>query len=415
MIEQIVARINAELNWGPVDSWTNKDFEQLSEQVWLKTRKRLSVTTLKRVWGRAERSSQPSQTTLDILAEFAGFENWRTFTQKQEASKSIEQHKATMLTSSFSRYTVLGLIVVVLGISFILWQQPKPLLKSPATGKAKGFLFKKTVVADEIPNSVVFAYDASMAEPGAVIEIQQDWDMRKRISLNRADSIATCIYYRPGYFKAKLVVDSQIVAEDDVLIQSNNWLGIVEQDPVPVYLPNEEVNQGTEIAITSEALKLYKLDPMQEDMISSLYKISNFEELFTDDFSFQIELRHSLKNPPRRCQGVEIYLIFDGGAISIPLANKGCVSNLDIMTFEGFNSGKTTDLSAFGVDMDVWQRVGMISQDGKLDVLINGQAVYQMAVSSPPLAIKGISVHFEGIGKIRKGKFSNSTGMEVDL
>lgn len=416
MIEQLVAQINAELNWGTVDSWTNKDFERLSEQIWTKTRKRLSVTTLKRIWGRAERVSQPSQTTLDILAEYAGFESWRSFTQQQAVTQQTEPPHAGFHSTRFARFAMLGLLLIGTGIAYTLWEQPSGLSsKSHSIAPSKAFFFKKTVVADEIPNSVVFAYDATMADPEAVIEIQQDWDMRKRIPLSREDSIATCIYYRPGYFKAKLVVDSQIVAEDDVIIQTKNWLGVVEQDPVPIYLPNEVVNRGADIAITSEALKPYNLDPMQEDIITCLYKVSDFGALYSDDFHFAMELRHTLDKPRRRCKGVQIYLIFEGSAISIPLANKGCVANLDVMTFEEFVSGKTTDLSAFGVDMDAWQRVRMESKDGKLEIYLNEQPVYQMSTPSPALAIKGVSVYFEGTGTIRKVKFSNSTGIELNL
>ncbi|MEM6342804.1 MAG: hypothetical protein AAF927_02955 [Bacteroidota bacterium] len=415
MIEQLVAQINANLNWGTVDSWTNKDFNRLSEQIWEKTQKRLSVSTLKRVWGRAERISQPSQTTLDILAEFAGYKSWRDFKQQAEPMHG-EQPKVGLLSSGFSRFMILGLLVIGLGIAFIFWNQQQTVAPNPSSvSKSDGFFFKKTIVADEIPNSVVFAYDASMAAPDALIEIQQDWDMRKRIPLSREDSIATCIYYRPGHFKAKLVVDSQIVAEDDVLIPTENWLGVVEQDPVPIYLPNELVNQGAEIAINRKALQPYDIDPMQEDLITCLYKVSDFGAIDSDDFSFNMEIRHTLEKARRRCKGVQLYLIFDGSAISIPLANKGCVANLDVMTFEEFVSGKTTDLSAFGVDMDVWQKVQMKSQNGKLEIFLNEQSVYQMSVPSPALRIKGISVYFAGTGKIREVSFSNSAGIEIDL
>ncbi|MEL6676816.1 MAG: hypothetical protein AAFR61_31700 [Bacteroidota bacterium] len=416
MIEQLVAQINAALNWGTVDRWTNKDFEQLSEQIWEKTRQRLSVTTLKRVWGRAERVSQPSQTTLDILSEFAGFENWRDFTQQQRGTPYAEQPTRSRLAMPSTRWLVLGLLLVGIGIAYVLWNQSSEEIAHPRpTPQPDDFFFQKTVIADEIPNSVIFAYDASKADPDAVIEIQQDWDMRKRMPLSREDTVATCIYYRPGQFKAKLVVDSQIVAEDDVLIPTENWLGVVEQDPVPLYLPNEVVNRGTDIAITQDALKPYDVDPQQEDITTCLYKVSDFEDLYTDDFSFEIEVRHTLDQPRRRCKGVEIYLIFDGSAISIPLANKGCVANLNVMTFEGFVSGKNADLSAFGVDMEAWQQVQMVSQNGKLEVFLNGQSVYQMAVPSPALAIKGISVYFDGTGMIRKARFRNGDGVEVEL
>ncbi len=75
--------IEAQLAWGEGSTWTNKDFQELSERIFDHTRQQLSVTTLKRVWGRAERVANPSGATLDILAEFAGYGSWRAFRQQQ--------------------------------------------------------------------------------------------------------------------------------------------------------------------------------------------------------------------------------------------------------------------------------------------------------------------------------------------
>ena len=82
-LRQLVQQIEAQLGWGEGSTWTNKDFQELSERIFAHTRQQLSVTTLKRVWGRAERVANPSGATLDILAEFAGYGSWRAFRQQQ--------------------------------------------------------------------------------------------------------------------------------------------------------------------------------------------------------------------------------------------------------------------------------------------------------------------------------------------
>ncbi len=62
---------------------TPKDFELLAGEIFQKTRKQLSVSTLKRFWGyvghREEEKARLS--TLDILSEFIGYQNWTTFCQ----------------------------------------------------------------------------------------------------------------------------------------------------------------------------------------------------------------------------------------------------------------------------------------------------------------------------------------------
>src|SRR5882672_1090410 len=67
------------LGWGTSDEWTNQDFEKLSELIFEKTGVRLSASALKRVWGKVKYDSAPALTTLNTLAQFSGFENWRSF------------------------------------------------------------------------------------------------------------------------------------------------------------------------------------------------------------------------------------------------------------------------------------------------------------------------------------------------
>ena len=113
-------------------------------------------------------------------------------------------------------------------------------------------------------------------------------------------------------------------------------------------------------------------------------------------------------HPRRRCQGTHVYLLFEGGAVSVPLANEGCVASLNMMTFDGFIDGSTHDLSGFGVDMGQYQALRMHSEQGMLHIFLNEKEVYQMPVSEPAMAIKGVSIHFEGAGAIQNVTFRNT-------
>ena len=89
VIQRLVQQIEQQLGWGSGQEWSNKDFEVLSEQIFERTKKRLSVTTLKRIWGRAELVANPSLGTLDILSQFVGRKNWREYTQTQNHKLSV--------------------------------------------------------------------------------------------------------------------------------------------------------------------------------------------------------------------------------------------------------------------------------------------------------------------------------------
>ena len=82
-LEKLLGKIEQKLDWGKSASWQGRDFENLNELILEETGVSLSASTLRRIWGRVEYKHLPSSTTLDTLAKFAGFENWRQFQKAQ--------------------------------------------------------------------------------------------------------------------------------------------------------------------------------------------------------------------------------------------------------------------------------------------------------------------------------------------
>ena len=83
-IADCLKAIESKLNWGDSADWHNDVFIELSELIHTKTKVLLSPTTLKRVWGRVQYTSSPSISTLNALAQFLEFENWRDFQVSSE-------------------------------------------------------------------------------------------------------------------------------------------------------------------------------------------------------------------------------------------------------------------------------------------------------------------------------------------
>lgn len=95
LIRKCCVQIEEEVQWGPSDRWTNQDFERLGELMFKKTNINLSVSTLKRVWGKVTYTNLPSTSTLNALAIYNGYGSWREFWQQHNALKP-----ATKATSS---------------------------------------------------------------------------------------------------------------------------------------------------------------------------------------------------------------------------------------------------------------------------------------------------------------------------
>ena len=58
---------------------TPKDFDFLSERIFEKVHLTVSPTTLKRMWGYLSEAVAPRISTLNILSQFVGFDDWESF------------------------------------------------------------------------------------------------------------------------------------------------------------------------------------------------------------------------------------------------------------------------------------------------------------------------------------------------
>jgi len=399
MIRLLVTQIETHLGWGSGSTWSNSDFEALSERILEATKKRLSVTTLKRIWGRAERVANPSAATLNILSQFIGFTDWREFKKTQTAVDSKEFKREVPWQKILA---VIGVLTIAIAILSLNWPQKEDINTSSVSYNGTDFYLKSRTIAKGLPNSVVFEYKASAANDGAEIEIQQDWDPGKRIEVERGDSVATCIYHRPGFFNAKLMVDGSVVAREDVFIPTDGWLGVIERDSIPLYLEENVILKDGLLGVDSTVLKSYRLDPRTSDVSIGFYQMNDFGPISIQDFNFSIDLQNTTPQNSSGCHRAQVYLIYEGGAVGVPLSNQGCVATLNMMAFGQYIDGKKTDLSGFGVDFERPVNLGLQSRNGQMQVLVNGQMAYQMPVPDESVLIKGFSIHFEGTGVVQK-------------
>lgn len=371
-----------------MDLWDTHDFKVLSESIHEETGTLLSISTLKRLSGRIHYKSKPNNSTLDALAMYTGYHDWRSFLKSFEPTKAIKNKKTTTKTGVLI-YGLSVLLLVVAVSSYFLLQSPVKYYNP------NDFSFSVKSVAIGLPNSVVFKYDASIADEKAKIEIQQDWDERKRVIVDKNDSILTSSYYKPGFFKSKLVVNDSIVKEKDVFIPSNDWLATIETDSLPIYL-----DLDNELSINIEKLKTHGIDPYMEKTVVGLYQVKDFGELYTDEFELTTSFRNDFVSGITPCQVAQLTIIHEDGPISIPICNKGCISDISLYAFNRQINGKNHDLSNFGVDYTGYINIKCISRDQKLIIWVNEKPAYTLNVPQPYSKIIGICFFFEGTGSV---------------
>jgi hypothetical protein len=420
-LEECRRLIETSLGWGDAASWTNEDFDNLSERIFEKTSVRLSVSTLKRLWGKVKYDHSPTTATLNALARYAGFENWRaaaaaTSAASADGGKSLAPADAEGIVPNSQSPTInhpaqnqqpvprqsrstTPLVIATIALTVLLSllsarfhpPAPTPVLR-----------FESRQTSDELPNSVVFDYDATPLHPHDVM-IQQNWDIRRREKVDPNGKQHTSIYYYPGYFSAKLVVDGEIRKESDVFIKTKGWKGIVGRSPLPIYLSPQEIRTDSgHLGIDAATLAAKTGSGIFTNTWVTFANVRPFPGISGDHFTLTTTLRNTSTVEQCLCRNVRITLLGTIAAIVIPLSDKGCIASLTLLTGSGAVNGKDHDLSAFGLDFSNWQKITCTEADHMMKITIGDHPPFTVPDVQSIGDIVGLRIVFEGTGVIRE-------------
>jgi len=425
-IERCRRQIEASLQWGDAADWSNEDFEELSEKIYTATSVRLSVSTLKRIWGKVRYDSSPTPATLNALARYAGYENWRDFVARTEETPvalatTISAPLATapdastpaMLPRLARRRIRMGLVIVLCAVIIGLLSLFGSRLKQHPADAVANLSFDAKQVSDDLPNSVVFRYDANSLRPGKLM-IQQSWDTTRREEVAPDSREHTSLYYYPGYFTARLIADGQTIKKTDVFIRTKGWKGIIEKEPAPIYLKDDEIKDRDGLHMSATGLQEKTGSGIFNGVWVQFNDVRDFGDMPADDFTFSTTLRNTATVEQCLCRGVKIFVLGTYSAIILPLADKGCISTINLLTGDALILGKDHDLSAFGCDFRQPQQLECSVKDHRLKVRLNRTQIFDTAQPQSIGKIIGIRVAFEGPGEIREMTLKGA-GKSFDL
>ena len=393
--------IEQKLDWGASEVWTSVDFENLQQRILDETGVSLSASTLRRIWGRVDYQHLPSGTTLNTLAQFAGYSDWRVFIRSQPTPalplNPIEPAPVQPINQRINWRRlgwISGAVVVFALLGIVAFEQKN------RSVNVEQYQFSSKPLTRTIPNSVIFTYDAS-ASPTDSVYIQQSWDTHLRASVSKAGPTYTSIYYEPGFYQAKLIVGNRVVKEHPLLIPTNGWLATISNKPVPIYIKPTVFMEPGQMCLPIITIQAQNVPLQPQTPLVKYFNVGNFEPVPLTDFSFSSNVKNDYNEGSATCQFSWIILVTNGMPITIPLSTKGCVSELALLDGARTISGKTADLSSFGVDLTNWVHVTCRSEGGKLYVSINDKVAFSSALPTKKMDIVGLIYGFRGTGAVK--------------
>lgn len=426
LIKACLNEIAGMLAWGDSRDWSNYDFEKLSEAIFEKTKIRLSNTTLKRVWGRIKYDHAPNTATLNTLARFAGYDDWRHFVQTYARSESDEkapvvekaipeiQHIESKSNKSKRRRLLpwtFGLVFLLAIAGYFVFQK---VLGSGRVDPTRFSFASDKVYSEGVPNSVVFTYDASQAKTDSVY-IVQTWDISRKTLVPKDKTKHSAIYYYPGYFNARLIVDGEEVKRHIVQITSNGWLGLVEMDDKPFYFAKKDITKPDRIAIDEALLKAnnFNLKPVPPKI--RLFNQRDMGQLKNDNFEFETTLRNDYKEGSNSCQSVEVLIQCKDDIVFISLTNPACIGDLKMYVAGKMFDSKFADLSGFGANLSDWTKVRVMCKDKHMRILVNNKEALKFTFPNSPTGIVGLQYRFNGGAEVKDTWFKDADGKLITM
>lgn len=406
LVWQCLLHIEENMGWGASSTWHNDVFIELSERIQERTQVLLSPTTLKRVWGRVDYKNSPSITTLNTLAQFAGFQNWRDFKGKAAVKKP----------SWIKRNINPNLGVIMLGASimtlvFVSLFSLKGSKDNRETIDVSSIGFTSKAVTSGMPNSVVFDLNLGKIKSDS-IHIQQYWDPTKTIALKPGQKQATGQYYIPGYFRAKLLVDGTILKEHDLFIKTEGWLGTLDYEPIPKYIATTEIENG-KLSFSPSILE--EIASSQKPLQTTFHMVNDFQAVSGDNFMLQTSIKNTFRDKWAVCQKAAIVILGTKSAMIINFAIPGCVSEIGVMMSDVYISGKEQDLSGLGVDLSATKDFKIEVRDKRLLVYLENKQLFEGSYNQTLGSIVGLRYRFLGAGEVSKLRLTDLSGRTVAI
>lgn len=233
--------------------------------------------------------------------------------------------------------------------------------------------------------------------------------------ISRAGHAHSAIYYYPGYFNAKLVVDTQIVRTRGLMIASGGWLAMAEGDPAPFYFKKEEfARKGGGVMVDSAMLAKNHLPFYPRAPLIQICYVKDMGPLPDDNFTFETTLRCDRSSGAEACQQVEVLLLCKEDVIIIPLSAPACIGDLSLYAQGQKVTSKDTDLSGFGSDLSQWTTLKIETVDRHMRFTLNNKLAYALNFTGASTDIVGVQYRFRGGGSVRDTRFT-AFGKTIEL
>jgi hypothetical protein len=417
LVRTAIRKIFLKNGYDPNGSPAQRDFEFICGELEAHTRTLISVSTLKRLH-KGDFSRTPQVATLNALAIYLGYGNWQGFKAELRSETNGDAHTEPVIAKekiprkkspvSFKWLVAVVALVLVAAAFGFLNHRTKSLL----SGEPLYFSARKTT-GNSIPNTVVFSYDVTNVKADSFF-IQQSWDKRRRVRVDKNSHVLSDIYYEPGYHVAKLIANDSILKTVDVSIPTDAWMCYTSSffgKELPQYIRTGKALADINLPVNDAELQKNHIHTDDNTVLVCSYFPG---VLIGDGDNFTCNMRVRLLDArSAQCPFLMFEIYCQRRFMYFMSMNKGCASQAAAEFGDNRLSGKTTDLSPLCFDLQQWADVNWQVKDKKVTISINGQKVFETAYKTSCGKVAGMGLISNGFYEISLAQLKGMDGNRI--
>lgn len=395
-IAQCISRIETMLEWGPSSEWTAHQFSRLSRQIFEKTGKTVSESTLKRFFGKKSTPSgyTPQPYTRDALAEFLGYSGWEMLKRQLKPEPSPNTQLPGRVKANTIQFALLAIFPLIIVAAFLFW----PAKENKVTQASLELITSDTMLV--VPYTAVFRYSIAPETDSVYI----DFGTGQPVLLRKDKNTIAEFYKISGRITARLMSGGRSIDSVVFYNRSEDWqAGVSPNDNPWKFVPFDNQN------LFRQPDRFYmppdKIPPPPAGPSPGYYTDYRFTRRFNlslDNLKFATVVKNPESEGGLLCFDAEIWLLGESGNCRVRVLQDGCFRYGQFQVAEKSYTGRFDDLSPFTHSLNDWLSVSVHTARDSVQVSVSDKQVFAADYNQKMGALKGIVIRFYGTGSIRE-------------
>ncbi len=405
ILQLCLKEIEDKLQWGDSLNWTNREFTELSELLLEKTDISLSVSSIRRLFGKStdyKKVYNPQLDTKNALAIFLGYDNWYQY--RDTYTKRPKTKQTPLIVESTKKMYVKLIGVVLIGLIFIAITQL--FYSNEETPQVENIsLVGKNLIGNQIPHTTFMHYTVPKGQGPFYIDwddIPTDASKTAEITKLENDSgvVSHTYYYKDLYDVRLLDENFQELKKIQIIIHTDGWEGFALQEATNIRIDSMNFWNKDLLCADLSYLQNMGIDSIKPYRV--YYRNQSDFNVNGTSFNFSMNFKPIFRQNFLDCSHVQIELRGNQSGHLISLSNTGCSGTIGTIYLSDYQiSGKTNDLSAFEVIDREWNSFKMDAKKDSTFLILNNDTILKIA--SPPSIgeIVGLRIEFLGNGCVK--------------